>query len=136
MQTGTQVAQQAVSGILQRLDALAAKIGTTAAQLWQVYLAQSKVEAIRDCTSGLLMILIGVVVCFKLIPFFWSKQSAARKKCEYDGDGWAAAGIIGAIVCVMLAVLAVSFLYASVGEFMNPSYWAFQHLTADLRNLL
>ena len=48
MQTGAQVTDKAIDGILQRLDALAAKIGTTAAQLWQVYIAEARVETIRD----------------------------------------------------------------------------------------
>lgn len=135
MQSGAQVAYETANGILQRIDALAAKLGTTAAQLWQVYLAQATVEALRDAALAVLLLSISTILGFKIIPFFWNKLSAAEK-LRHDGDGWGAAAIITAIVCIGLTTAAVCFLYASVGEFANPAYWAFQHLTADLRNFM
>lgn len=119
LQTGAQVADQAVQGILSRIDALAAKLGTTAANVWNIYIAQAKVEAVRDSVIG------GILVLLSLLLFGTSFSVE-------DDDIKAGAFLVG------LVVLGFSLMwwYSAIGEWINPSYWAFQHLTQDLKNLL
>jgi hypothetical protein len=72
---GTQVADKAVDGILQRIDALAAKIGTTAQHIWDVYVAQAKVEGVRDLMIVGIMLTMAIVtgIGFK---WFWFKEKS------------------------------------------------------------
>jgi len=128
---GAQVAETAVQGILSRIDQLAAKIGTTAVHIWDVYVAQARVEAIRS--TALAVVLLGLAVFFATYVrgLFWQMHKRA-----YDsGEGWAAGAIIFGIVGAALVIPALINLYVGFGEWLNPQYWAFQHLTADLKNL-
>ena len=122
LQTGAQVANDAVQGILSRVDQLAAKLGTTAGNVWNIYLAQAKVEAIRDTVVGVPILLLGLAaLCFS----FFSQDS--------DEDARGMSFFFGLVVC---AAAIGFFLYPAIGEWFNPAYWAFQHLTEDLKKLL
>jgi hypothetical protein len=130
MQTGAQVADQAVQGILSRIDQLAVKLGTTAAHLWDIYVWQARVEAVRD---GVLAIvgLVSAIIAARLIRFFWKKEAASE-----SSDGWFGflAFACGAITGAGIILFFLNF-YAAIGEYLNPQYWAFQQLTRDLKNL-
>jgi len=128
MQTGPQVADQAIQGILQRIDALASKIGTTAAHVYDVYIAQSKVEAIRDLmVMAIMLVFIAAgAISFKLL---WEK---AEKE---SGDFYGFLCFVCAAVVVVGTLSAFIFGYSAVGEWLNPQYWAFQHLMQDLKSL-
>jgi hypothetical protein len=128
---GAQVADKAVDGILQRIDALATKIGTTAAHVWDVYVAQARVEAIRDTFYVVSFLIVSSLLAYLSYRLF-------RYGIEKDGyDEWpyVAGGFSGVFSLALLIVSFVMF-YGAIGEWMNPQYWAFQHLTADLKNLL
>jgi hypothetical protein len=143
MQTGAQVANQAVQGILSRIDQLAAKIGTTAAHVWEVYVGQSRVEGLCDCVVAVL--LIGVASVFALnVKGLW-RRGVEYKNSErvdrdgngeiHDPSGWYILSIIFGVASTILLLVSLSFVYSSIGELLNPQYWAFQHLTTDLKNL-
>lgn len=76
------VANQAVQGVLQRIDALAAKIGTTAEHVWDIYVSQARVEAIRDTFTAVALLSL-IFVLQKLIKYAMSKIPDA-----YDEVGW------------------------------------------------
>ena len=132
-QTGAQVTDKAIDGILQRLDALAAKIGTTAAQLWQVYIAEARVETIRDfLLAGTLFGITGVAgfAAYKLI------RTGIKNDRRGDGFGYFFGGGVCCIAAIVLFVIALSTAYGAIPEALNPQYWAFQHLTQDIKGLL
>ena len=132
---GAQVADKAVQEVLSRVDALAAKLGIAAQHVWEIYVQQAKVEAIRDVITTVLFLLIAFGL-FKAIPFFWGlKQKAASVDRYEDGAGWAAAAIISGVLILPAVGLVLGFLYSAVGEWINPQYWAFQHLVLDLKNI-
>jgi len=118
MQTGAQVANDAVQGILSRIDQLASKIGTTAAHVWDVYVGQARVEAIRDGVVGAILFL-GSLLFFWV--FFHCDDEDAKIGCF--------------LVAVAAGIASLIWFYGSAGEWLNPQYWAFQHLTQDLKNL-
>jgi hypothetical protein len=127
---GTQVADKAVDGILQRIDALSAKIGTTAAHVWDVYVQQARVEAIRDTVFVVILLIVSSLLAY--LSYRLSRHGIKRD-CYDDWPfitgTFAVIGSIGALI----AALVIS--YGAIGELLNPQYWAFQHLMADLKNL-
>ena len=132
MQTGAQVADSAIQGILSRIDILAQKLGTTAAYLWQTYLAQARVESIRDGIIAFLG-LVAVIASSICFPKAWKKV----RESEYGDDAlYVFYGIVCGIGVITGLITFLSFGYSAIGEALNPSYWAFQHLTLDLKNLL
>jgi hypothetical protein len=135
--SGAQVADNAVQGILQRIDALAAKIGTTAAHVWEIYIQQARVEGIRDA-SLLLLLLIVAAVLVRLVFFAGKRAKEIKSNGRYssDGDGWVAICIISGVAAGFAVGLGLMFGYGALGELLNPQYWAFQHLAADLRNII
>ena len=127
-QTGAQVAGQAVQGILQRIDSLAEKIGTTAQAIWQVYVGQARVEGIRDlCIAGVFILLAGVLA--KLSVVWWAKGITTKE------EGWCGCGVFAGLCSGALLMGSLTWIYGAIGELLNPQYWAFQHLTEDLKNL-
>jgi hypothetical protein len=128
---GAQVADKAVQGILERVDALAVKIGTTAQHVWEIYVAQARVEAIRDTVSVVILLIVSALLANLSYHLF------CRGIKEGNYEEWPfVTGTFAAIVSLaaLIGVLVIS--YYAIGEWINPQYWAFQHLTADLKNLL
>ena len=82
---GAQVADKAVDGILQRIDALAAKIGTTAAHIWDVYVQQARVEAIRDT---FFVVLFLTASCLLTYLFYRLVRYGIKIDCD---DFWTSA---------------------------------------------
>ena len=127
---GTQIADKAVDGILQRIDALSAKIGTTAAHVWDVYVQQARVEAIRDTVFVVILLIVSSLLAY--LSYRLSRHGIKRD-CYDDWPfitgTFAVIGSIGALI----AALVIS--YGAIGELLNPQYWAFQQLTKDLKNL-
>lgn len=130
MQTGAQVADHTVQEILQRIDTLATKIGTTAAHIWDVYVQQARVEAIRDTAFAVIFGVLSVALAYLAFRLF-------KYGLKSDYDVWPyVCGSLSAIAAVVLFLASGSFGYSSIGEWLNPQYWAFQHLMQDLKNLL
>jgi hypothetical protein len=128
---GAQVADAAVQGILSRIDQLAAKIGTTAAHVWQIYIAQARVEAIRDTGMAVLLLSLAIFLATYVRGLFWRRYKTANEVGLYidSGQGW-----LSGVALSLLATGAL-YIYSAIPEWLNPQYWAFQHLTADLKNL-
>ena len=133
--TGAQVAHEAVQGILNRVDALALKIGTTAQHVWEIYLAQARVEAIRDTVAAVLCLILSAILV-RLVFFAGNRVTVVQDMSNSsDGGGWTAVVVVSAIPAIAFAVAFGVNIYNSIPEWLNPQYWAFQHLTADLKNL-
>ena len=96
---GTQVADKAVDGILQRIDALSAKIGTTAAHVWDVYVQQARVEAIRDTVFVVILLIVSSLLAY--LSYRLSRHGIKRD-CYDDWPfitgTFAVIGSIGALI--------------------------------------
>ena len=101
--------------ILQRLDALAAKLGVAAGELWRVLLAHARIDAIENafwivCASGLLWAAC-LLICRGLDE-------------DYDPVPWNLSGASVGIVGVLILGFSLhGFLTA-----IDPSYWALQQI--------
>lgn len=121
------ISQQTADAVLQRLDALAAKLGVTAQYVYGVYVQQARVEAVRDTIWFCLLLLVATAL-FVL----------ARKLFQYGikhrADEWpffvgGVTGIGGAV----LIMVALGYAYSAVGEWVNPQFWALDTLFRALK---
>ena len=112
--------------LLKRLDALAAKLGTTAGNLWQIYVAQARVEIIQDILVGCLLWAISGFCLYAVIR--WDKTPPADDLSSVDGDPQA----IAFFVALFAFVIGVYWLYCAVTPWLNPQYWAFRQILSDL----
>lgn len=118
---------KAVDGVLQRIDVLAAKLGTTASHIWDVYVAQARVEAVRDIV---MLVVFGILLLWpgRLLMSFCYKKS--------EDDDWGIGLFFTVVGLLVLLIAVLSCGYDAMGELMNPQYWAFQNLMHDIKGLL
>jgi hypothetical protein len=130
---GSQVTQNITNEILQRVDVLSAKLGTTASHIWDVYVTQGKVEAIRDSV----VLGICLIAATGLVLLAKSLHKKIENCCNNGEDelGYVIATVFTIILILFTVITGLVHGYDAVGEWLNPQYWAFQHLTMDLKNL-
>lgn len=113
------VSQETANQVLQRLDALAAKLGVTAQYIYGVYVAQARVEAVRDSLFAVLGV-FGVCVSIYLFRWAW-RHDDTHDSSMYVGMGSIALFVFSAATMLVSA-------YAAIGEWMNPQFWALDAL--------
>jgi hypothetical protein len=99
--------------------------------VWQIYIAQARVEAIRDTGMAVLLLSLAIFLATYVRGLFWRRYKTANEVGLYidSGQGW-----LSGVALSLLATGAL-YIYSAIPEWLNPQYWAFQHLTADLKNL-
>lgn len=112
--------------ILKRLDAMAAKLGVAAGEVWRILVKQAFIDGVTDLIAGLL-ILIG---SFLLGRFAYRHGVAAFDDAtsHYDSDThfWFAMWLgVGTVVTLIAGLL---FVYPSITELFNPQYVALTKL--------
>jgi|ERR1043165_8568521 hypothetical protein len=104
------------------IQAIAAKLGTTAEYLWSVLIRQAFVTGV---TSSLVVIMavIGMVVLKKL----WSKN-------PYDPDEFDVFPVRIPIGIAMLVCCGLIFGYSqeAINAFLNPEFWALDYVVNRL----
>ena len=89
---------------------------------------------VRVCEPANEFVVILLIVSSLLAYLSYRLSRHGIKRDCYDDwpfitGTFAVIGSIGALI----AALVIS--YGAIGELLNPQYWAFQHLMADLKNL-
>jgi predicted membrane channel-forming protein YqfA (hemolysin III family) len=111
------------SEFLKRLDALAAKLGTTGEHLWGVLLRQARIEAWSDLMLFVFALIVGCLSCFVFL-----KISERDDSNDF---------VPLAAICILLAIGALAFVVELPGailtEFLNPEYWALKHILAGVK---
>jgi predicted membrane channel-forming protein YqfA (hemolysin III family) len=111
------------SELLKRLDALAAKLGTTGEHLWGVLLRQARIEAWSNLMLFVFALIVGCLSCFVI-----SKVSKRD-----DSDDF----IPVSLICILLAIGALAFVVELPGEiltkFLNPEYWALKQIVSGAK---
>lgn len=113
--------------VLNRLDALASKLGTTAAYLWAVLVTQAKYQGITDIGCALFWggMAFGL---YKLGKLMQSKAEGDK----YDSSGfWIGAFLswAGGLGCV---IVFGTCLQSGILELVNPQYYALHELLTTL----
>ena len=110
----TQIAKE----IFDRLDLIGAKLGVAAGHIWPVLIRQSMIDGYRDLTIGSFLFLISAVSTYG----FWR---IAIKEMEDDGAFFLIPALMSFIFCC-------PFLYAAIGELLNPEYYALEFIKSAL----
>lgn len=107
--------------ILKRIDVLAEKLGTTATHIYQVYVAQARIEAIEDIIAALAFAAIALVCILLAMKNFRSKNV----------DQFVIAiMIIGAVISYFVAFYSI---LGAATEALNPEWWAIHHIAVELK---
>ena len=111
------------------IEALAAKLGTTAEHLWAILLRQAFISFWTD------LIFYGVTLAIAYIAFRLSVK--AWKKSDDDSwneDEWR----IGSILCVSVSSILIIISLLCVGDTItkiaNPEYWALSQVLSSLKS--
>jgi hypothetical protein len=116
--------------LLSRLDALAAKLGTTSDHLWAILIRQAKIVAIEDALWILMAIAFSVLL--GKAALWVTRTEKANEKQEWNQRSPIAwdygpviffSGIAG-VACLILDVLAFVSLFELPTLLLNPEYWA------------
>jgi hypothetical protein len=102
--------------ILARIDALAAKLGVAASQVWATVVFQQRIDGA--------MFMVASLIVFVLSCFIWR----VAKGQEHEGDrrGWQAVSVLAVLVAIVM-------LGSGVSLFINPEYAAFKEIAAILK---
>ena len=103
--------------ILKRIDAMAAKLGVTAGQMWGVLVKQARIEAIEDICWGLFWLMLAAI-CARI----------AWKGYKSDEDLGDAVMICGSVVGIIFMLVAMGYIAGTPGMLLNPQYWALKEL--------
>lgn len=118
--------------ILKRIDALAAKLNTTAAQIWDVYVAQARMEIVYNVLYAIVWTVFAVAA-FRFGKFWHAKTNEPLKGYCSDHDGEWMCTIASACVFI-LALGATASLIAEIATLaFNPRYWAIQQIIGALK---
>jgi len=98
------------------IDALGAKLGLAAGQIWNVMLMQAKIEGIAD-------IILAIVAAVVFVGCSWVVRYAYRELLDDDGPVIVIAGVGLIAMCVMF-----SYLFAAISALANPGYWALKEI--------
>jgi len=107
--------------ILTRLDALAAKLSTTADQLWTVLIRQAQIEGVLFACIALVLAAIAVG--------FWrighpKLMSGWRNGSQYHRDGWEFGLTAGWTISAVCAAVAIVCAFRAALYCLNPSFYA------------
>lgn len=112
------------------LEKLAAKFGTTVEMLWDVLLKQAVISATMD-----LIFCVGIVLglgwCFRFVQRKTTPVPDTDSRYSYSdwgGEGKGVAWLVMAVMAVIGAILIIAGVQNAVTGYMNPQYWALEHI--------
>lgn len=114
--------------LLKRLDAVAAKLGTTTEYLWKVLVRQGYVEGITDVLSGVTCLVMTIVLYRFTVK--WTKMKPGEHEWT---EGQSACVWLGTILGLAFAVATSACLTAGIKELLNPEYFALREILQAIR---
>ena len=115
--------------ILKRIDALAAKLGTTGEHIWGVLIRQTQVEIVSSIILAIVLVAHAIVL-FKLAVWLYGK---AEGQSSYNYEGWYVLMALSGCVSVILALVAIGTLAGLPTLVLNPEYWALQQVLGAVK---
>ena len=117
--------------LMQRLDALTAKMGVTSEYLWETLVGQAFIEAM---TSVVFVPIYVILVWFLFSRYIKIPVKSSRGGVEAVDDEFIGAigRIFPGVLCLVLMVAALIRLEAMPTQLLNPEYWALKELLKAL----
>lgn len=100
---------------LQRIDALAAKLGVVGEHLWAVLLEQAYIAGVTATVASVFCILAAIA----LFVVAWAMF---KDSTEWDMGGW----VLALIAALLAGAFAIGFAHDAATCFLNPEYYALQ----------
>jgi len=108
--------------ILKRVDALAAKLGVTADQLWGMLMKQASVEL----WSSLLWIML---LSLLLVASVFATSRAARRMAKDKDTANDFLLMIGGLLGIVVGTIGIAVTLSAIPTLIfNPEYWALKQL--------
>ena len=111
--------------LLSRLDALAAKLGIAADQLWAILVRQAHIEANIDFGLGLVTFVIFLAA---VVVFVYGVKRGTKMNREQWDCASSVCTVLGGGIIPFAFGIAVAFWLDAYRIAMNPEYWAFKEL--------
>ncbi len=129
-----EIKEEAVEKVLNRLDALALKLGTTAEHLWEILVKQAHITFYGYCIR---YILAACFLCFAI----WFIPYSLRKFFHEDFQGDCVKGgfsIAGFCICCALTLACIIGTIGEITTFIslyaNPEFFAFEKISRLIGN--
>jgi hypothetical protein len=126
----TQEVDKVTTEVLSRLDAIAAKLGVAAGQVWKMYLQQAEVVVYFNAIEMTLMLMVIVVGALNTRRYWAFCNEFDR---HGDNTGYFICGIVGHCLQFIFTVVLFVKGYELLTCLLNPGYWAFQQILAQLQ---
>lgn len=124
MQTPASV--QITNSILDRVDAIAAKLGVAANHLYAVYVHQAFVVGIQD--------LIVAAVCLILFSIgLYKAKSFVKWDLDHEYGSRGVLSFCGAVVITLSLTFGIIYATSAISPLVNPEYWAMQQIISQLK---
>lgn len=119
------MSDQAVSEILKRVDALAAKLGVTAEFLWSILVKQARIEV----WTNVAVIAAAAIVAWGL--YRWWRSALRRSDgnvVDLDSGGEFVSLVFATIFAIVVVIGAFVAILQLPTLLLNPEYWALKQL--------
>jgi hypothetical protein len=108
--------------LLARLDALAAKLGVAASDLWAIYMRQAHIEGVQRVIGAVSFLLLTLGLTCLAIKLWRLKKR----------DGWSSDWEIGAVLIHVISAITTAVTVGMASQayscLANPGYWVLQQL--------
>jgi hypothetical protein len=129
VQGTAKVGTEVVSVVVQKLDALAEGLGTTAKYLWKITVKQAYVMAVTNLSYCIF--LAGFVIGYvKFIKYACKGELYSGRDCE---GVWVLTIVCGVAIAILTAVCATVAVPEAITCVFNPEYWAFKTVLEGIR---
>ncbi len=104
---------------MEMLEELAAKLGTTGDHLWEILVAQGRIEAVNT----LVVLVLAIGLTFVTHRYVWAWM---WRKPESEGRCWVT-GLLS-VVSTLFTLKAAFGIGSLATKLFNPEYWALQRI--------
>lgn len=120
--------------LLKRLDALSAKLGMGASKIWEFTVHQAYVEGCIDIVVLLCWyFLIGLPLALIGLHAYRQWKTSNETLSYRDPDWFIGMILFGGGGLTVFSVASSSYISNILTCFLNPQYWAFQHILSQLK---
>jgi|SRR5579885_465398 len=115
---------EVTSELFKRLDAIGAKLGVPADQVWGTLIKQAAIEGRIDTVIAVVAGVIALASIFTIVAVLLSKKRAENGEFAF----------LGFFVGLISVFIFFSYLTDAMTEIYNPQYFALHRITAMLRD--